>query len=76
MAQRPMSELEQQRERIHDDLRGLIAGDVRFDDVFVLRDPTRDVAKLKLPFLMAPEISHQAVSFVALSRATRSILNL
>jgi len=35
MAQRPMSELEQQRERIHDDLRGLIAGDVRFDDVFV-----------------------------------------
>jgi FAD/FMN-containing dehydrogenase/Fe-S oxidoreductase len=30
-----MSELEQQRERIHDDLRGLIAGDVHFDDVFL-----------------------------------------
>ena len=28
-----MSELEQQRERIQDDLRGLIAGDVRFDEV-------------------------------------------
>jgi len=30
-----MSELDQQRERIQDDLRGLIAGDVRFDDVFL-----------------------------------------
>ncbi len=30
-----MSELEQQRERIQDDLRGLIAGDVRGDDVFL-----------------------------------------
>ncbi len=30
-----MSELEQQRDRIHDDLRGLIAGDVLFDDVFL-----------------------------------------
>ena len=30
-----MSELDQQRERIQDDLRGLIAGDVRGDDVFL-----------------------------------------
>jgi len=30
-----MSELEQQRERIQDDLRGLIAGDVCFDEVFL-----------------------------------------
>ena len=30
-----MSELDQQRERIQDDLRGLIAGDVCFDDVFL-----------------------------------------
>ena len=30
-----MGELHQQRERLQDDLRGLIAGDVRCDDVFV-----------------------------------------
>ncbi len=32
---RPLPPTGQQRERIQDDLRGLIAGDVRFDDVFV-----------------------------------------
>ena len=30
-----MSPLDQQRERIQDDLRGLVAGDVRCDDVFI-----------------------------------------
>ena len=30
-----MSPLDQQRERIQDDLRGLVAGEVRCDDVFV-----------------------------------------